>query len=93
MTNKIIQQLEAEQMGKEIPAFAPGDTVIVPSFTFAATANAVALTGALYINGQLADKTTPRDNSRAADSPTSGMPTAKSQRLSGIVRARSRISP
>ncbi|SDG88872.1 LSU ribosomal protein L19P [Pseudomonas benzenivorans] len=29
MTNKIIQQLEAEQMGKEIPAFAPGDTVIV----------------------------------------------------------------
>jgi len=29
MTNKIIQQLEAEQMGKEIPAFAPGDTVVV----------------------------------------------------------------
>ncbi|HSX70407.1 50S ribosomal protein L19 [Pseudomonas subflava] len=29
MTNKIIQQLEAEQMNKEIPAFAPGDTVIV----------------------------------------------------------------
>ena len=29
MTNKIIQQLEAEQMGKEIPTFAPGDTVVV----------------------------------------------------------------
>jgi large subunit ribosomal protein L19 len=29
MTNKIIQQLEAEQMNKEIPAFAPGDTIIV----------------------------------------------------------------
>ena len=29
MTNKIIQQIEAEQMNKEIPAFAPGDTVIV----------------------------------------------------------------
>ena len=27
--NKIIQQLEAEQMHKEIPSFAPGDTVIV----------------------------------------------------------------
>jgi large subunit ribosomal protein L19 len=29
MTNKIIQQIEAEQMNKEIPTFAPGDTVIV----------------------------------------------------------------
>ncbi len=29
MTNKIIQMLEAEQMNKEIPSFAPGDTVIV----------------------------------------------------------------
>lgn len=29
MTNKIIAQLEAEQMNKEIPAFAPGDTVVV----------------------------------------------------------------
>ncbi len=29
MTNKIIQQIEAEQMNKEITAFAPGDTVIV----------------------------------------------------------------
>jgi large subunit ribosomal protein L19 len=29
MTNKIIQMLEAEQMNKENPAFAPGDTVIV----------------------------------------------------------------
>lgn len=29
MTNKIIQQLEAEQMTKEVPAFAPGDTVVV----------------------------------------------------------------
>lgn len=29
MTNKIIQQLEAEQMNKEIPEFAPGDTVVV----------------------------------------------------------------
>lgn len=27
--NKIIQQLEAEQMQKEIPSFAPGDTVII----------------------------------------------------------------
>ena len=27
--SKIIQQLEAEQMGKEIPTFAPGDTVVV----------------------------------------------------------------
>ncbi|MTI12406.1 50S ribosomal protein L19 [Sansalvadorimonas verongulae] len=27
--NKIIQQLEAEQMQKEVPSFAPGDTVIV----------------------------------------------------------------
>jgi large subunit ribosomal protein L19 len=29
MTNKIIQMLEAEQMTKELPPFAPGDTVIV----------------------------------------------------------------
>ncbi|MBU1283057.1 MULTISPECIES: 50S ribosomal protein L19 [Pseudomonas] len=29
MTNKIIQQIEAEQMGKEIPTFAPGDTIVV----------------------------------------------------------------
>src|SRR5690554_2709366 len=29
MTNKIILQLEAVQMTKEIPVFAPGDTVIV----------------------------------------------------------------
>ena len=29
MTNKIIQQIEAEQMGKVIPTFAPGDTVVV----------------------------------------------------------------
>jgi len=29
MTNKIILQLEAEQMTKEIPVFAAGDTVIV----------------------------------------------------------------
>lgn len=29
MTNKIIAQLEAEQMNKQIPAFAPGDTVVV----------------------------------------------------------------
>ena len=29
MTNKIIQQIEAEQMGKVIPPFAPGDTVVV----------------------------------------------------------------
>ncbi len=28
-TSKIIQQIEAEQMQKEIPSFAPGDTVIV----------------------------------------------------------------
>ncbi len=27
--NLIIQQLEAEQMGKEIPAFGPGDTLVV----------------------------------------------------------------
>ena len=27
--NSIIQQLEAEQMNKEIPAFGPGDTVVV----------------------------------------------------------------
>ncbi|MBU1329466.1 MAG: 50S ribosomal protein L19, partial [Gammaproteobacteria bacterium] len=26
MTNKIIQQIEAEQMGKVTPTFAPGDT-------------------------------------------------------------------
>jgi large subunit ribosomal protein L19 len=29
MTNKIIQQIEAEQMSKEIPPFAPGDTIVV----------------------------------------------------------------
>ena len=29
MTNKIIQQIEAEQMSKEIPTFAPGDTIVV----------------------------------------------------------------
>ncbi|MEK1904992.1 MAG: 50S ribosomal protein L19 [Pseudomonas sp.] len=29
MTNKIIQQIEAEQMTKEIPTFAPGDTIVV----------------------------------------------------------------
>jgi large subunit ribosomal protein L19 len=29
MTNKIIQQIEAEQMSKQIPPFAPGDTVVV----------------------------------------------------------------
>ena len=28
-TNKIISELNAEQMTKEIPAFAPGDTVVV----------------------------------------------------------------
>ncbi len=28
-SNLIIQQLEAEQMSKEIPAFGPGDTVVV----------------------------------------------------------------
>ena len=27
--NKIIQQVEAEQMGKELPEFRPGDTVLV----------------------------------------------------------------
>ena len=27
--NKIIQQIEDEQMNKEVPAFGPGDTVIV----------------------------------------------------------------
>lgn len=27
--SKIIEQLEAEQMAKQIPAFAPGDTVVV----------------------------------------------------------------
>ena len=27
--NLIIQQLEAEQMNKEVPEFAPGDTVVV----------------------------------------------------------------
>lgn len=27
--NKIIQELEAEQMGKEIPSFGAGDTVVV----------------------------------------------------------------
>lgn len=27
--NKIIAELETEQMGKEIPEFAPGDTVVV----------------------------------------------------------------
>ncbi|WP_346836877.1 50S ribosomal protein L19 [Microbulbifer sp. SAOS-129_SWC] len=29
MTNKIIQQLEQEQLKSDVPAFAPGDTVIV----------------------------------------------------------------
>nr|WP_282953562.1 50S ribosomal protein L19 [Microbulbifer sp. MLAF003] len=29
MTNKIIQQLEREQLKSEVPPFAPGDTVIV----------------------------------------------------------------
>ncbi|MDW9401686.1 50S ribosomal protein L19 [Pseudomonas soli] len=29
MTSKISQQLEAEQMSKEIPTFAPGDTIVV----------------------------------------------------------------
>ena len=28
-TNKIIAEIEAEQMSKEIPDFAPGDTVVV----------------------------------------------------------------
>ena len=28
-TNKVISELEAEQMGKEIPEFGPGDTVVV----------------------------------------------------------------
>lgn len=28
-TNKIIAEIEAEQMGKEIPEFGPGDTVVV----------------------------------------------------------------
>ena len=27
--NKIIEELDQEQMGKDIPAFAPGDTVVV----------------------------------------------------------------
>lgn len=29
MTNKIIQELDNEQLKSEIPAFAPGDTVVV----------------------------------------------------------------
>lgn len=29
MTNKIIQQLEQEQLKSEVPEFAPGDTVVV----------------------------------------------------------------
>ncbi|MDP5211085.1 MULTISPECIES: 50S ribosomal protein L19 [unclassified Microbulbifer] len=29
MTNKLIQQLEQEQLKSEVPSFAPGDTVIV----------------------------------------------------------------
>ena len=29
MTNKIIQALETEQMTKQLPPFAPGDTVVV----------------------------------------------------------------
>ncbi|MBY6189790.1 50S ribosomal protein L19 [Microbulbifer agarilyticus] len=29
MTNKIIQQLEQEQLKSELPAFAPGDTIVV----------------------------------------------------------------
>lgn len=29
MTNKIIAQLEAEQMKQNVPAFSPGDTVVV----------------------------------------------------------------
>ncbi|MGI9307727.1 MAG: 50S ribosomal protein L19 [Gammaproteobacteria bacterium] len=29
MSNKIIQELEAEQMEQSIPTFAPGDTVVV----------------------------------------------------------------
>ena len=28
-TNKIISELNAEQMNKDVPAFAPGDTVVV----------------------------------------------------------------
>jgi len=28
-TNKIIAEIEAEQMGKEIPEFGPGDTVVI----------------------------------------------------------------
>jgi large subunit ribosomal protein L19 len=28
-TNKIIAEIEAEQMGKELPEFSPGDTVVV----------------------------------------------------------------
>jgi large subunit ribosomal protein L19 len=28
-TNKIISEIEAEQMGKELPDFGPGDTVVV----------------------------------------------------------------
>jgi large subunit ribosomal protein L19 len=28
-TNKIISQLDAEQMGKELPEFSPGDTLVV----------------------------------------------------------------
>ena len=28
-TNKIISQIEAEQMEKELPEFGPGDTVVV----------------------------------------------------------------
>jgi len=27
--SKVIQAIESEQMGKEIPPFAPGDTIIV----------------------------------------------------------------
>ncbi|MGD8176822.1 50S ribosomal protein L19 [Marinimicrobium sp. ARAG 43.8] len=29
MTNKIIQQIEEEQLKKDVPDFAPGDTVVV----------------------------------------------------------------
>ena len=31
--NKIIAELDAEQMTKDVPAFAPGDTVVAVSYT------------------------------------------------------------
>ena len=51
-TNKIISELDAEQMGKELPEFAPGDTVVVQVKVKEGTRERLQALGCLYQQAQ-----------------------------------------